>query len=254
MKATSLEYHGLNYALGYFNEHLFQNKLPDVLLTMQRKASALGYYCAGLFSSRQGEGDIAEIALNPDEFANRSDEEIMSTLVHEMVHHWQHNYGEPGRGRYHNKEFAAKMEEVGLQCTSNGRPDGKRTGQNMSHLIIPDGKFKKVFEDLVQTNEFKIRWESKVSLPDLNTKLDTSKVKFTCKCHKNIWANVFTVAVCLTCQTIFKWADEERIKQWIKTQISNPKTMESFTDYEKSIEIAIYKLEMIKELQNKLFL
>ncbi|WP_269745175.1 hypothetical protein [Desulfonatronovibrio magnus] len=40
MKATSTEYQGLDYAYGYFNEHLFQNTLSDVLITMQRKSTS----------------------------------------------------------------------------------------------------------------------------------------------------------------------------------------------------------------------
>jgi hypothetical protein len=34
-----------------------------------------------------------ELALNPDVFTGRSDELILSTLVHEMVHVWQETHG-----------------------------------------------------------------------------------------------------------------------------------------------------------------
>jgi predicted SprT family Zn-dependent metalloprotease len=32
----------------------------------------------------------SELALNPDAFIDRTDEQICSTPVHEMVHAWQH--------------------------------------------------------------------------------------------------------------------------------------------------------------------
>jgi len=30
-----------------------------------------------------------------------------------MVHDWQKEFGKPGRGRYHNREWAEKMKEIG---------------------------------------------------------------------------------------------------------------------------------------------
>jgi hypothetical protein len=53
----------------------------------------------------RGSADLEtdEIALSPGTFAQRTDEEILSTLVHEMVHHWQRHFGKPGRGRYRRR-------------------------------------------------------------------------------------------------------------------------------------------------------
>jgi hypothetical protein len=45
---------------------------------------------------------------------------ILSTLVHEMVHVWQETYGNPSRRGYHNRQWAEKMREVGLQPSSTG--------------------------------------------------------------------------------------------------------------------------------------
>jgi hypothetical protein len=85
----------------FFNGQLFSGSLPnDVLITLQRKANTRGFFSRDRF---QGRGDEAasshEIALNPDAFVGLTDEQIASTLVHEMVHHWQHVHGKPGRGR-----------------------------------------------------------------------------------------------------------------------------------------------------------
>jgi predicted SprT family Zn-dependent metalloprotease len=78
---------------------------------------------------------VHELALNPDNFTGRSDELILSTLVHEMAHVWQETYGEPSRRGYHNRQWAGKMREVGLQPTSTGEPGGMETGQSVTHYM-----------------------------------------------------------------------------------------------------------------------
>ena len=45
-----------------------------------------------------------ELALNPDTFTERSDESILSTLVHEMCHAWEHTHGKVPRRGYHDKQ------------------------------------------------------------------------------------------------------------------------------------------------------
>jgi len=37
-----------------------------------------------------------------------------------MVHQWQQHHGKPGRRGYHNKQWAAKMNSVGLVPTHTG--------------------------------------------------------------------------------------------------------------------------------------
>ena len=52
-----------------------------------------------------------------------------------MVHLWQHHRGTPGRGRYHNQEWAEKMIEIGLMPTDTGKPGGRITGDHMADPI-----------------------------------------------------------------------------------------------------------------------
>ena len=56
-----------------------------------------------------------------------------------MAHVWQETMGEPSRRGYHNRQWAEKMREVGLQPTSTGEPGGMETGQAVTHYIIPEG-------------------------------------------------------------------------------------------------------------------
>lgn len=95
--------------------------------------------------------------MNPEYFATGSIEEIMQTLVHEMVHLWQAHYGDQGRRGYHNKEWGAKMEEIGLMPSDTGKPGGKKTGEQMADYVIEGGLFKTKCDQLL-TKNFKITW------------------------------------------------------------------------------------------------
>jgi hypothetical protein len=130
---TSQTYSGLYKAFAFFNGALFAGELPDCLITMQRSKRSYGHFAGERFAHRTGGTVIDEIALNPRSFIDRSHAEIISTLVHEMAHCWQDHRGKPGRRGYHNKEWAAKMQAIGLTPSHTGKPGGKRTGQSVSH-------------------------------------------------------------------------------------------------------------------------
>ncbi len=56
-----------------------------------------------------------------------------------MCRRWQHHFGNPGRGRYHNKEWADYMENIGLMPSHTGSPGGRKTGDKIADYIIPGG-------------------------------------------------------------------------------------------------------------------
>lgn len=88
-----------------------------------------------------------EISLTPTTLY-RTPIKIFSTLVHEMCHLWQWEFGNPSRNGYHNKEWAAKMKEVGLIPSNTGKPGGKETGQQMTHYIEERGPYQRAFEKM----------------------------------------------------------------------------------------------------------
>jgi hypothetical protein len=80
--------HGRNGAAGrrgaydFFNAELFGGSLPHVLVTLQRHAKARGYFSPERFTGRGKATTTAhELAMNPDGFTGRDDEEILSTLA-----------------------------------------------------------------------------------------------------------------------------------------------------------------------------
>jgi predicted SprT family Zn-dependent metalloprotease len=156
---TEREYGAFQHAYDFFNRELFGNSLPHVLVTLQRHARAKGYFAPDRFASRLETITAHDLALNPDVFPGRSNELILSTLVHEMAHVWQQTHGTPPRRSYHDKEWAAKMKEIGLQPSTTGEPGGKETGQSVTHYIIPGGAYAQAFARLAATR-FRLNWQS----------------------------------------------------------------------------------------------
>jgi hypothetical protein len=199
---TRATYEALSRAYDFFNERLFCGQLPRCLITMQRKNGTFGYFAGERFGTRGGEETTDEIALNPRHFAERTTEEILSTLAHEMAHLWQHHFGTPSRSAYHNREWAAKMKSIGLAPSSTGAPGGKETGQKVSHYIAAGGPFAAACAELAGQGVA-------VSYVDLwgeegektRRKKAASKTKYTCpSCGLNAWVKPDVVLLCGECE------------------------------------------------------
>ncbi|EEI4451935.1 SprT family zinc-dependent metalloprotease [Salmonella enterica] len=158
MQPTVQAYKEIQDAFDYFNVALFSGAIPACLITLQRSKRTYGYFSSKRFIKSDGSEAIDEIALNPSYFAVVPLVEIMQTLVHEMVHAWQFHYGKAGRRGYHNKQWAAKMEAVGLMPSNTGRIGGKKTGEKMSDYPIEDGAFLVAFNQLLTDKRFLISW------------------------------------------------------------------------------------------------
>ena len=137
---TRTMYRYVEDAFDHFNRELFDNNLPKPLITFQREKGCLGIFMYRRWRNRE-EGYINEIALNPMYFVTHNPLELFQTIVHEMCHLWQFEYGKPSRAGYHNREWAQKMEAVGLMPSDTGAPGGKTTGQHMSDYPLPGEHF-----------------------------------------------------------------------------------------------------------------
>lgn len=156
-RPTDKAYHELQIAFDYYNARLFGDRLSPCLITLQREKNTRGYFSRNRFVHRYDREFTHEIAMNPVYFSVLSVEEVLSTLVHEMVHQWQYEYGKPGRRGYHNREWGEKMEAIGLMPSNTGKPGGARTGEQMTHYIIPDGRFA-FFTKALLSSRFAISW------------------------------------------------------------------------------------------------
>jgi hypothetical protein len=117
----------LHKAFDKANEVLFKNELPPVVITMnpRGKTNSLGWFTVNP-AWENGNEDFHEINISP-ETLNRDYVELIQTLVHEMVHLYNHVNGikDTSRGNsYHNKKFLKSAEEHGFEFLHDA-PDSK---------------------------------------------------------------------------------------------------------------------------------
>ena len=195
---TQAEYRAFQQAYDFFNAELFAGSLPPVLVTLQHHAKARGYFAPERFTGRTANAAAHELAMNPDCFTGRTDEGILSTLAHEMAHVWQQTHGTPPRRCYHDRQWAAKTKEIGLQPSTTGEPGGKETGQSVTHYIIPGGAYVAAYAKL-QATGFQLHWESAPEGRQAKAK-KASKTKFTRPdCEQNAWAKPDALLICGVC-------------------------------------------------------
>jgi hypothetical protein len=225
-KPTHIAYNELQTAYDFFNARLFQSELPFCLITLQRQARTYGYFSRERFANREGD-KTDEIAMNPAHFSGRSIEETLSTLVHEMAHLWQSHFGKKmPTSPYHNKEWATKMESLGLIPTDTGQPGGKKTGFKMTHYIAADGPFATECAALI-TQKYTISWydrfpeaerarlkgggdddDEEGSEDEGTEKASKVKIKYTHKCEDkrpaNVWGKAGLNLLCGLCNEPFE--------------------------------------------------
>jgi hypothetical protein len=199
---TTTTYTSLTTAYDYFNRELFAGTLPPCLITMQRHKGSYGYFSGARFQNTANQEEVIdEIALNPAHFATRTLEQVLSTLVHEMMHLWQHHFGTPPRKSYHDRQWALKMREVGLIPTATGEHGGKETGQKMNHLIEEGGQFQRAYAGLIALHPAILYSDRGIAEEEKRKKKLASKTKCTCpSCGLNAWAKPNAPLVCGDCQ------------------------------------------------------
>lgn len=194
---TQETYDGLERAFNFFNDRLFENRLPSVIFTLRAGRKAHGYFWAEQFTHREDGDPTHEIALNPATMS-RELVDVLSTLVHEMTHLEQQEYGKPGKKGHHNREWGMLMERVGLIPSNTGEPGGKKTGRQMTHYIDPMGNFLAEANHLIERG-FDLPYFTKPR-EAAPKKKDLSKVKHECPCCSfKAWAKQGANLICGDC-------------------------------------------------------
>nr|AMP42390.1 putative zinc metalloproteinase Mpr protein [uncultured bacterium IN-11] len=171
MKPAIEAYQQLQEAYEFFNKELFDEQLPNMLITFQRGKRTFSYFSPARFD---GKAKTDELAINPEYLGCRPLTDTLASLVHDMVHAWQHYIAEKkARTGYHDRVWADKMEEIGLMPSDTGAVGGKRTGQSMSHYVIPNGLFQKKVFALIKDG-FEISWYDALANQDM---LISSEIK-----------------------------------------------------------------------------
>jgi predicted SprT family Zn-dependent metalloprotease len=148
--------HQLRLAFNHFNEALFDSKLDGCFFTLERRGSAISYFWRARWQNQQ-QARAHEIALNPSLFAEHSLGELLQALARSQCMLWQHLYGKPSRAHYYNKEWAEKMESIGLVPSDTGLPGGRKVGQNVRHYLVEDGPLDRACISLIKKG-FDVPW------------------------------------------------------------------------------------------------
>ena len=182
----------------FYNRELFENKLPDVVISFSRDSNVSGVFLPEKWQSNNN--PIHEISINPDYFeANSID--FHQTIVHEMCHIYQFENGTPGKNGYHNKEFSEIMFSIGLQTSDSGTENGNPTGYKMSDYIIEDGSFVSAFKK-IQEHGYTI--PSVKPIRSRKKHFGGVRSKYTCKCGYNIWGKSGLKIMCKNCKSDFE--------------------------------------------------
>ncbi len=118
------------------NIDLFESALPIPIITVQSKPGTYGHATRGKIwenkDKSQYEMNIAAEMLNCDI------EEILDTLIHEMIHIYcrEKNIQDVSRGgSYHNGRFKALAESKGLVCIKTPKYGWNTVGKGNEQLI-----------------------------------------------------------------------------------------------------------------------
>lgn len=206
-KPTNAQYEAFQAAFDHFNRELFNGELPSVMLTFSRKSRAKGFFAPDRWEDSDAGSKLSEIALNPDLFKSRTSRDTASTIVHEMVHLWQDAFGKPSRRGYHNKQWADRMEEVGLMPSSTGEPAGKRSGQSITHYVIDCGRFDRAFSKLSEGSllPFTSGDGRVLGKPGQAGQKNRNKTPYICPtCCDKVWGRPGLRIICGACEVEFE--------------------------------------------------
>jgi predicted SprT family Zn-dependent metalloprotease len=196
-------YHRLVQAYDWFNQHLFEDRLPPVVLTLRGKQAHYGYFLQGEFQATEDLLPLDEIALNATHF-DRTALEVLSTLAHEMTHLEQLHFGRPSAGGYHNKAWVVLMERIGLRPYNVKDPDKvQQTGTTIHHDIVAGGRFEQAANELLATG-WQLNIVETTPTPKPNTRTTQKrKTKYECECGAKVWGRPGLTISCGDCLTDF---------------------------------------------------
>jgi hypothetical protein len=161
---------------------------PEFTLSVDKNnKKQLAHYKIG----RDGLGLKERISLNVLHLAS-SKAQVISTVLHEMLHGVQHSSGKPGKGNYHNAEFIGWCETLGIPTNAKGHDLG----------INPTG----LFADYAKRHALEGKFE--LAKKDPPKPKGSNLKKWTCSCGVNVRVAIDDFeATCNKCDTKFERKD-----------------------------------------------
>jgi hypothetical protein len=227
LSPTQRQLRSIEKAYAYFNRTLFHKKLPACVMTLGRAGRVrwIGGMASHVWFQEGEEDRIHQITLDSRLFAYEI-MEVYGTLVHEMVHLWQTENGQPSKNAFHNREWAFKMREVGLIPSETGKPGGKEIGENVSHYIEEGGRFEKAFSKMPKSCRYELTTRSSDELypaavmtplpkksqasPKSRRRSSTGKTTYVCpKCGQRAYGGQKLMINCGVCEVAMEPKERE---------------------------------------------
>lgn len=197
----------LQLAADRINRDLFEAKLPEVAVCLDRRAGSRGYFRADALQCDDGRV-VDQIGLNPTHIAVAGPYEALRCLTRLRAHQWrqkicaQASAGRAGTPGYCDKPLAKVLELIGLNPSSSGQPGGRRTGYGISDYVVEGGPFDLLAREMLIAGELLTWRDSAVSVAEefgfgsscrtiKQPKPRQTRSKFTCpniECGQNAWA------------------------------------------------------------------
>lgn len=166
-----------------FNAEFCGGRLPRAAVSLSRdRRSRLGWY----LPSRDGLSLNYRVNLNTRHLTRKTDE-VLETLLHELLHLEEHLFGKPGKGNYHTRGFQKRCEDLGIPCDHRGCNLGIRRPSPFTELLEHHG-----IPITVPMSE-----ELRSALRHQEQPVTKLK-RWTCGCT-NVWAAVEVQAICTQC-------------------------------------------------------
>ena len=188
----------LELSFDYFNKILFNSLLPQAMITIQSRGKDNCYgWCSVDPIWYKGEDiDTSELTFHEinfsAEYLNRSFNDLMETLLHEMVHlsNITEGINDCSKRQFHNENFKEKAESIGLIVKKV-----KRYGWSETHLT--EGLIKLVDDLKVPKDIFVF---ARVDKPIKKVAKPNTKVKLVCpQCDTKITAEDEIRVTCMDC-------------------------------------------------------
>lgn len=200
MKSTD-QLENLKDIYGCLNQSLFDGQLSDEIYLAVGHIKTDGIYLYDKWDDEKNPEHYDEILIN-ENLLNQSKEAWLAMLAHQMIHKWQHDFGnQKPRKHYHNKEYVEKAASIGfiIKC-----------GEPNEQLIDSNGKFMQAIQTVDVSLILKPR---NVSSQLSQENKSGNKSKYTCpSCGFNSWAKPGVTNICCDCNGSVKKMTEQ-VKQ-----------------------------------------
>lgn len=165
---------------------------PPIIIVQSRgrRKRALGWHAQSRWRKRGEDDMVHEITLTAEQL-HRAPEEIVETLLHEMVHHANALLGiRDHSGAYHNENFKFQASFVGLEV-EKGKGGWNKT------TLGPRAK------EAVKTLVPKMEAFSGFRLEEVSSGSSSRGLKkWGCECSA-VWTNKGIAATCVLCGVMF---------------------------------------------------